>query len=386
MKKKPQNSAYTYLNPTRFGKIINRRNIQYSTEAEGKIIRHLGEINPEITKKQLGDAIEEIKECLSPLSGLFLPKEVSKEQINKLAQELFKELDINLADGQKDKLRDLISGLSCLPPAFGKEMGDRAEEAAKATLEIVVIVKPANHILSLDEMKTNLKVTNKRMEIKNFFLKNLISDVYKDPSTAKRTESAKRFRELYKTVHELEKGLQSLTQRDEIQLKKEISAISSSTITLQTIEQSLWRLKIVLGKLKDNPGSSGKASPAFWETILELAYIYNKYTGKKPDRSKSGFGIFTKLVIESIFPLKKFPKDAIRKVTEFYNKNTKEIREYLKKVKNSKSTDFPLTQQEGKCRECGDPIPEKLKKLDYCEVCIASPKIFLKAQKEKPQH
>lgn len=475
MKKSSQKQRNTYLNPMRFGIIINHYPVQYPPEAETDIIKYLQEQNPKITSRELRSALEKIRECLSILIGLLPSKEVSGEEIDGLAQKFFDMLwnsKIFLTDKQKESLKTLIKDLFPPKPISKKVLEAKIIKITKKIITELTIVPAEGTILSIQENNINLWLTKNEDEFNKLFLNNIKIDDYKDPLTAKRTKSAVRFQKLYKAIGHLQKELNDIPYRDIAQLTKElrwslslsqpkiksyekleawlkenkqkiiklaeeekslkkenqtpevkakleknnkqwkkllnqpigneklpVPTIPNSTITLQTIEGSLYRLKTICGKLKDNPGMSGNAYPTLHMIIRELAYIYKRYTEKEPDRSKTGFPKFIDLVILPIITPKDSLTNIVRKVIELYKKETEIIppKKIATLINKSKIIQREIGPKKSKlCRNCRELIPEESEftklglaketaKLGYCSVCIANPKIYLKAQEENPQ-
>lgn len=328
MNKPPKKSRY--LNPKPFGEIINHRLINYPKESEEKIILYLKKANSGISLKELEAALKETKECVSRLAGSFSPKEVSDEEVGKLAQELFNNLKTSLTDKQKKKLRILIIELLRQNPAFGEEINTRYKKAAKKAIKIACKIGRSS---SIEETKSKLSLTNKTSDIEKFFLKNIVVGVYKDPLTIKRTESSQRFKRLYEKIQSLENELsfflQQSSHRDTIQLKKEFQHFFNSNkppnITLQTVDNSICRLKIICSKLINDPGRPGRKNPAIFETVNDLASIWKKYTGKEPTlinyadyrngSTHSPFLDYLKKSIESIIPLQEQENTKKQKVS-----------------------------------------------------------------------
>ncbi|MDD5476873.1 MAG: hypothetical protein PHG87_01475 [Candidatus Omnitrophica bacterium] len=321
----PRNSRY--LNPTVWGEIVERRPVNYPKKIENKIASHF-------LPDQEESALQETRECVSLLAGRLSSsigsKKATPEEVNKLADKLFCELDIGLNDKQKNNLKNLIKNSLSQESTFGKEIDTWVKEAALKAIKIASQTKTSS---SIKETKVDLSLISKRAKIEDFFSENIVG-AYKDPLTLKRTESISRFKRLYESIQSLEKELEFFLQQsshpDTIQLKKEflwfpyssfpeyaksLGSQPYTNITLQAVDDSIYRLKIICGKLIDDPGKPGIGHPAIFKTVYGLADVWKKYTGKEPtlinypDYSKGPthgpFLDYLKESIESVIPLEK---------------------------------------------------------------------------------
>jgi len=316
-----------YLNPTVYGEMVERRVVNYSKKIEKKIASHFLPDQAESVLQETGECVSLLAGKLSSSAGL---KKVSPEEVSKLTDKLFDELGIDLTDKQKNNLKNLIKNLLSQESTFDEEIDTRAKKAALRAIKIASQTKESS---TIKETNASLSLINKRTGIEKFFSENVVG-TYKDPLTLKRTESISRFKRLYESIQSLEKELgfflQHSSHPNTIQLKKAFQwfPYSSSSeyarslgnqphtnITLQTVDDSIYRLKIICDKLVNDPGKCGMGHPAIFKTIYGLADVWKKYIRKEPtlinypDYGKGPthgpFLNYLQESIESVIPLEK---------------------------------------------------------------------------------
>ncbi|MFA5350259.1 MAG: hypothetical protein WC357_02875 [Candidatus Omnitrophota bacterium] len=315
-----------YLAPKIYLTINNRRLFEFPKAVRKNIIELIRKENDQVSERELREALEETRKCISFLTGLFPPKDSSKEAVDKLAKGLFEVLNDSLNDKQKIELRTLIRELLRQDLAFGEEINNRSE---KATKKVIRIASPEGS--SVGDIKRKLELRTKEPEIKKLFYEKIVGDIYKDPLTLGTRESRTRFERLRCKASALEEELQFFIDNPR---SPDVLLLKTKFSNIKQIEELLYHLKLAISailtpegkkdlfrkvpkkelekclrKLKRETGYTPSTSPtdmscknpntellllypmakpiknpAFFNTVNQLADIWKKYTGKQPTR------------------------------------------------------------------------------------------------------